>query len=325
MSSNFQRSSALPTMGGAVEPYFAQEDLLSMGDMLAMVWKRRWVVLIVGLIAAAVGWGLSVVVAKKYDAAVIIGPVSEDSSAGRLGGLGSLVSQIGGLGSLAGLSIGGNEHKAESLAILQSESLSERFIQERNLLPVLFPTLWDPVQQKWKTSDPDKKPTVWKAYQRFKSIRRITIDTKTGLVTVTVRWKDATVAADWANSLVAMCNDAIRARAIVDAERNIAYLNEQLTKATIVAMQNSISALLESEIRKVMLAKGSQEYAFRVLDPAIPPEKPAFPVPTLWTAVGFLGGAMIASIIVLLRSIYTRGLRPAGSAPSLGTAAGGLV
>ena len=307
MSSANQRTAGTAAATLANQQFYAAEDLLSLGDMLGLVWRRRWIVLIAAFAAAGAGCALSFVIHKKYDASVIVSPVADESGAGRLGGLSSLVSQIGGgVAGLAGLSMGGNEHKAESLAILQSEALSERFIKEKDLLPVLFARLWDPVNRKWKTTDPDVLPTPWKAYQRFKEIRHISTDVKTGLTTLTITWRDPQVAADWANSLVTMCNDTIRVRTVTEAERNIAYLNEQLTKANIVAVQNSISALLESEIKKVMMARGSEEYAFRVLDPAVPPEKPAFPSPPLWTALGFIAGALVAAVVVLIRSIYVR-------------------
>jgi uncharacterized protein involved in exopolysaccharide biosynthesis len=294
------------TYSVTAQQQFGPQDYLSLGDMLAIVWKRRTIVLIAAVVLGGAAFALSQVVHKQYDASVIVSPVSEDATSGRLGGLGGLVSQIGGIASVAGLNLSGNDHKQESLAILQSEALAERFIQQNNLLPVLFEKRWDPVGHKWKTTDPEKVPTLWKGYQEFKKIRRIASDTKTGLTTLTVTWRDAKVAADWADALVAMCNDTIRVRTITEAERNIAYLNEQLAKENVVAVQNSVSALLEGEIKKVMLARGSDEYAFRILDPARAPEKPSSPAPLLWTLGGLIGGVVISSIVVLIRAIYSR-------------------
>jgi uncharacterized protein involved in exopolysaccharide biosynthesis len=66
-----------------------------------------------------------------------------------------------------------------------------------------------------------------------------------------------------------------------------------------VAVQNSVSTLLESEIKKVMLARGSKEYAFRVLDSAVAPERPSFPNRTVWTVLGFFFGGAAAAAFVL--------------------------
>jgi uncharacterized protein involved in exopolysaccharide biosynthesis len=302
MSVASPRNPALsPAMIGP-RPLEPEDDFPSFGQILTRVWGRRWLVLAAAAVLGGLALIASLVIHKKYDAAVVIAAVSEDSGGGGLGGLSSLVSQIGGIASVAGLSVSRNEHKAESLAILQSEALTERFISENNLLPVLYPKLWDPVRRQWKTTDPEEMPTLWKANQYFKRIRHVSTDVKTDLTTVTVTWRDPRIAAAWANDLVAMSNDVIRVRTIREAERNITYLNEQLAKSTIVAVQNSISSLLESEIKKVMLAKGSQEYAFKVIDPAVPPERPSFPSPTLWTVLGVFAGVLLASLFILTQS-----------------------
>lgn len=278
------------------------EEAVSFKAMLAILWGRRWLILLCTLILAAGTAGVSFLVERQYDAAVEIAPVSEDSRGGGLGGLGSLVSQFGGggLGALASLTGSGNERKAESLAILQSEALTERFIRENNLLPILYEDKWDSATHRWRVTDPKKIPTLWKANEFFKKhVRKVYTDNKTGLSTLTITWNDPQIATRWANDLVAMANDTIRARTIDESERNMAYLNQQLAKTNLVSVQNSVSSLLETEIKKVMLAQGSKEYAFRVIDPAVAPERPSFPNRTVWTLLGTLAGLIGASAFVL--------------------------
>jgi uncharacterized protein involved in exopolysaccharide biosynthesis len=279
---------------------YAREEAVSLKAILAILWRRRWFILALTLVVAGGTAGVSLLVERRYDAAVVISPVTDDSAGGHLGGLGGLVSQFGGLAAVAGLSVSGNERKAESLAILQSEQLTERFIRENNLLPVLFADKWDATNHTWRVSDPKKVPTLWKANEFFKKgVRKVYTDTKTGLTTLTITWKDPKVATQWANALVALANDGIRGRTIEEAERNVTYLNQQLAKTNMVAVQNSISTLLESEIKKIMLAQGSKEYAFRVIDPAVEPERPASPNRTVWTLLGCLVGLIGSSAIVL--------------------------
>jgi len=50
-----------------------------------------------------------------------------------------------------------------------------------------------------------------------------------------------------------------------------------------------------------MLARGREEYAFRVLDPAVAAERPSSPRPLLWTALGLFLGAVLSIFFVLLR------------------------
>jgi uncharacterized protein involved in exopolysaccharide biosynthesis len=276
-------------------------EFVSFADVFAALWERRWLIASVTLaltVAAGVG---AFVVQKRYDASVVIAPISEEAGAGRLGGgLGALVSQFGGFASAAGLSVSGNDRKNESLAILRSESLTTQFIEQNNLLPVLYADKWDAGHQRWSIDNAGKVPTLWKASEYFrKSLRNLTTDTKTGLSTLTVSWTDPVIAADWANRLVAMANDAIRNRTIKEAERNVAYLNEQVEKTNVVPVQNAISALLEDEIKKIMIARGNNEYAFKVIDPAVAPERPSFPSKMTWVVGGAVLGLVLSCGLVL--------------------------
>jgi uncharacterized protein involved in exopolysaccharide biosynthesis len=286
-----------PTTGPAPQDDY---ETISLGSTFGRLWDRKWLILAVALIVGGGACTTAFVLPREYEASVVIAPVAEDSSSGRVGGLGALVGQLGGLASMAGFSLNSSERKAESLAILQSESLTERFIQENNLLPQLFHDKWDAANHRWKPMSAKKIPTLWKGNEYFrKSVRKVVSDPKTGLSTMTITWEDPKTAAAWANQLVELANNIIRGHTIEESERNIAYLNQQLKQSNMVAVQNSVSTLLESEIKKVMLARGSNEYAFRVLDTAVPPERAAYPNRTLWTMIGTVLGAIAASMFVL--------------------------
>jgi capsular polysaccharide biosynthesis protein len=161
--------------------------------------------------------------------------------------------------------------------------------------------MWDSARHEWKDMPREKVPTLWKANRYFKSqIRNVVTDSKTGLITMTINWKSPQQAANWANGLVELTNDYLRSRAMEDSELNIAYLKDQLAKASIISVQTAINSLLESEMKRAMLAQGSREYALKVIDPAFVPEKRVSPVPVLWILTGFLlglGGSIVAIIL----------------------------
>jgi uncharacterized protein involved in exopolysaccharide biosynthesis len=238
---------------------------------------------------------------KQYEAITVLSPALDEAASSRMGGLGALASQYGGLASLAGLSVGSGGKREESIATLQSELLTERYIEENDLLPVLYASQWDSHSKKWKST---KVPTVWKANRDFKRrIRDVTDEKKTGLVYLTIKWNDPDLAAQWANDLVKLTNSYLRSKAIQEAERNIAYLNEQAAKTDIVEARRAIYSLLQDEINKQMVARGREEYALKVLDPAVSPEKPtSFGPPTL-AALGLLVGFFAAMLFILARRV----------------------
>jgi uncharacterized protein involved in exopolysaccharide biosynthesis len=278
------------------------DDEISVKEVFRILWNDRFLIVGITLVVVLATVVTVLISTKKYDAIMMISPVADDSGGSRLS---SLVSQVGGLGALSsivGLPNPSNTQKAETIAVLQSEKLTETFIRNNDLLPILYSEDWDALRQTWKVSNPKKIPTVWKANGYFRSnVRSVTTDTKTGLVTLTIRWRDPKLAAKWANDLVKMVNDYLRKKTIDEAERNISYLSDQAARTDAVAVKEGIYAILQNEIKKMMLARGSEEYALKVIDPAVPPEKPATPRPILWTTMAFFGGLFLSISIAIAR------------------------
>jgi uncharacterized protein involved in exopolysaccharide biosynthesis len=280
----------------------ASADEFSLPDLVSILWAERWLIVAITLLATAGAVVLSLTMQKQYQATVTFSPVSNSSAGSQLGGLGSLASQFGGLASLAGISLSGDAKKAESLAVLQSEALTEDYIRSNDLMPILFSKQWDPVGRKWNVTDPDKIPTLWKANKFFKTIRSVVTDPKTSLVTFSITWKDPVLAAKWANDIVRLTNDSLRDQAIREAETNITYLTEQASKTDLVGARQAIYSILQSEINKSMLARGNADYALKVLDPAFVPEIRSSPKLSLLGPIGLVAGLMLSLFVVFIRN-----------------------
>jgi uncharacterized protein involved in exopolysaccharide biosynthesis len=74
-----------------------------------------------------------------------------------------------------------------------------------------------------------------------------------------------------------------------------------------VALQQSISRLLETQMQNMMVARGNAEYAFRVIDPARVPKKRFFPRRTLI----ILGATLIGGLLACAWLTLSRGRRAA--------------
>jgi uncharacterized protein involved in exopolysaccharide biosynthesis len=248
---------------------------------------------------------IALLLPKKYQADIMLLPVTSQSGPSALGSVGNAVSQLGGVASLVGLSgLGGNSAKVEAVATLQSESITERFIHDNDLLPILYKRRWDAAAKRWNVTNPDKVPTLWKGSRYFKEdVRTISDDNKTGLVLLSITWTDPRAAADWANALVRLTNAYLRDRAIEEADRNVAYLRAEIQGTSDVELRNVIYSLIQSEIKKQMIARGEVEYALKVIDPAVVPEKPSSPIKWLW----ILGGALVGAGLSLGAGIVRSG------------------
>lgn len=266
---------------------------------------REWK-LVAGVTLAAIL--VSVIVAfavtEKFDGVVVM----VDADRSRTGSLSAaMLGQFSGLAGLAGLDLSKfAEGSGSARAVLNSRMLVEEYITRNNLLPVLFADDWDATAKRW-TTDTDETPTVWLGAKKFiEDVRRVEEDPTTGVITLTVEWEDPKVAAEWANGLAALANQIVRDRDLRDAEKSVAYLQGEITKTNIVGLQQVLYSLIESEMQTITLAKVKEEYAFSVVDPAVPAELRSFPVRSLMVAVGAVLGGFVGLMIVLVRIALRR-------------------
>jgi uncharacterized protein involved in exopolysaccharide biosynthesis len=302
---------------GVVRGYFVPivdasgESPVTVEELLAAIARRWWLVMLVTLALVALGAALAFLPKKQYQATVVLAPVSEAPGGGALGGL---LGQFGGLASLAGVSIGASSVDKEAIATLNSRSFALRFIEERGLLSVLFASRWDAAQEAWKPSSWRDAPRPSDAFEKFdRKIRSVSQDRRSGLVTLGVRWTDPALAAEWANDLVARVNDELRTKAIAESQRNIEYLQVQLNQAEVAAVRESISRVIENEVRRSMLANVRRDYAFRVIDPAVTLDEDEFVAPNRPLLLGgsFAAGLLLGLVLAVSLHLRNRGIRRA--------------
>jgi uncharacterized protein involved in exopolysaccharide biosynthesis len=284
------------------------EDAVSIGTVMRIL-ADSWKTLAVSSFAVAiVTAAILLAMPNFYRGIVLISPVVPE----RPGEMGNISSEIGGIAALAGVDVTANTGpKAETFATLNSLGFTRDFITSQNLMPILFADRWDPATHNWRK---DKKPpTLEAAAKMFMSkVRTITQDRKTGLIKVTVEWYSPELAAAWANRMVEMVNDRLRGVAIRDADLSLEYLKKELAKSNVVEMQHSIYQVMEDQVERAMLANVQREYAFKVIDAAVPPVQKAGPLRGILTLVGAGVGLFLGIMIVFVRRALRR-RSPSGS------------
>lgn len=241
-----------------------------------------------------------------YRSEVLLVPAREEQSQA---GLSSVLGKLGGLAGVAGvgLPVGGSATTQQAIALLKSRGFIADFIETRHLMPALFPDQWDPVAKRWAVES-DQVPTIDDGVERFRRRVLSVEDSGGSTVRVIVDWRDRESAAVWANDLVAMLNERARQRAIAESKRSLAYLNEQLSESTAVAVRESIYRLIAENMNRAMLATVRKEYVFEVLDPAVPADadRPLRPRKWLLLIIGVMAGAMFAALSVAVRVGFRR-------------------
>jgi uncharacterized protein involved in exopolysaccharide biosynthesis len=267
-----------------------KESEIDVVSLFWIVWGQKYLVLALALVGAGIATYLALTAVPMFKSQVTVTEVRDTG----LGGTGSLMGQLGGLASIAGLNLNSNGPDTERPAVLESRGLIEAFIRRYNLAPL--------INGKTKFEN-----SVWFAVELFrKNVFDLHEEKLKGTTTITMEWSDPAVAARWANDFVRLGNELLRDRAIQESTRNVEYLKKQLGQTNVVEMQRVMYELIESETKSLMLANGREEYAFTIVDPAVPAEVRSSPRRALMVISGFFIGGFIGSFAAWVRSIVRR-------------------
>jgi uncharacterized protein involved in exopolysaccharide biosynthesis len=301
-SGSVSRSDERAVASGGVPEHtsVSDTDLIQLQPMFRM-FARHWLLAIVTMVlVAGVVFGLSFLMTKRYEASATVMPVSQEGPGSLLR---TLASQVGGLAALAGVDAsGGSMTASQAVALLQSRELIQRFVTDQNLLPVLFSGQWDSSKGDWKHSITRRPPSLEDAYRLItRRVLSVEEDRRTGLVIIRVTWTDPELAAKWANELLRRANEKARELALRDADQSLVHLKREMDRATAVEVRQSIAALMEAQLNKKVLAEVRPDFAFRVLDTALPSDLDNFVSPSRKIYLGAgLGLGLVAALLLVL-------------------------
>lgn len=262
---------------------------------LDLIKEYRNVFLVSIIVPSLAGLLYALIATSLFRADVIIISNQEEGES-----LVNLSKQYSSLAAMAGISIGGStgvvDKTDRSLAILTSRSFIEEFVQGRDIRKYLFPDLWDTKQNRWK----DGEPTAAQTYKLVRSnVIEVDTDRRTNLITISVTWEDPVLAAQWANLIIKDINKKIREQEIKELQQSIAFMQAQLDNSDSSGSLNSVMFnLIEELTKKVMIANVREEYAFKIIDPAVVPEMKYKPSKRNIVMISFLMGLLISVISI---------------------------
>jgi len=297
-------------------------DEIQLADILASAKRNARLVVALPSICMAIALLFVLVSPSVYRAEVLAYPVRTDKDPASA--LGGIASQFGGLAKMVGVNIdNGGTQTETALAVFSSRRFLSEYVSDRDLMPVLFADYWDGDRREWKSptiikrvtsflarflvgrpADVAKRgtPTEWDGYRKMTGkVVSSSVDKESGLVTFAVEWVEPKFAADLANDIVSRLNEDIKRRDVEEAEKSVRFLREQLASNPPVEIQMSFYALIEEQMKTIMLANVREGYAFSIVDPAIAPERSIRPDAVLIMLFGFVFGSVLSLLLVFFR------------------------
>ncbi len=293
------------------------DDEIDLRDVFQTLWQGKWLIGAVSFVAILVGLVIALMQPNVYRAEALLAPHQQKG----IGGLSALAAQYGGLASLAGIDIGTGEadKTALGLEVLKSRRFISEFIQRHDILVPLMTAkgwnaetgdlkidadIYDVATGSWvRDATPPRKPipSAQEAHKEFMKILSVSRDKNSGFVTVAIEFYSPNLAKQWVEWLIADLNAFIMQQDVSEAEQAIEYLNQQVASTSLAELQNVFFRLIEEQTKTVMLAKVSNEYLFKTLDPAVAPELKSGPKRALIVILAAIVGGVLGIVFQLMR------------------------
>lgn len=295
------------------------DDEIDLKELFTIIWQGRRVISIISLSACLLAIIFALVTPNQYRAETIIAPAKSNSS-----DLSSALNQLGGLASLAGIDLGDGQDSDTRIAleVMQSRSFIEQFIKQSSIIvEIMAAKDWDRdtkrlvIDQKiynmqtrqWVRNPPsgrDLIPSLWEAFEVFSEILVISEDKKTGLVEVSIEYFSPYLAQQWVENYILAINLYLQQRKLVQIEKNIRYLQEQIATTSVAEMREIFFTLIQEQVKSKMLVEASPDYAFTTVSEAMLPEEKSKPKRALIVILATLLGLMLAICLVLSRHYW---------------------
>jgi LPS O-antigen subunit length determinant protein (WzzB/FepE family) len=253
-------------------------------------WKLIAIVTLISVIAAFVY--AKFLATKWYQATAIIEPVPagavENRVEGGMGGIGA-----GGMATLL-LTSGSDSQAQEYMTILRSFSFNTEIAMKHNLTPIL---LSDESAEKPKT----ERELRMRLFEAQKS--RFAVDYSIQARSLNVHYidRDPIVAQQILQYYLDDLRGLLRQEAIANATAAIDSLEKEAKHTGDPLLSDQLYSLVARQVQRQKLAQVEADFAFRVLEPPISPDRPYWPRAriTCFIALLFVPMIMGAGILVL--------------------------
>tara|TARA_X000001036_G_scaffold431134_1_gene464914 strand:+ start:762 stop:1598 length:837 start_codon:yes stop_codon:yes gene_type:complete len=255
---------------------------------LSFLDESKKIIAIVAIAFSLFSFLYSLTLPPVYVSEIVLVPAESTGGSGSSGGL-------EGLARIAGFTTQAQGEEETALAILNTRDFLQSYIEKENLMPVIFPDQWDSDKNSWK----GKPPNLLSGVSKLKN--SINVFKKNKIITILIEWDDPELSARFANELIARVNEYIRNESTKESESNIFFLQQQLNETNTMNIKSVMYQLIEQQMSQIMIANSREQYAFRVIDSAIPPESPSGPNHRLAIILGFLIGLTLTLIFLFTK------------------------
>lgn len=286
-------------------------------ELISVIWENKLKILTFSFIFFLLSFLYSFSLNDKFKSEAIL-MISDQSSSSN-----QIPSNYSSIASIAGLSLpqSDSENKVNlGLEVMLSREFLYSFIDDRNLMvPIMAAKEWDPINNEliidkniydpinnvWTSSKFLKNgPSIHDAYEEFLSYITLEKDKVTGFITLSITSPSPINSKEWVNFLIDDINVVTRNKDLNKTNKALDFLNDQVSKTSLKELRAVFYSIIESELRKKMLASIADEYLFSIIDKPIVAERKIAPNRVFISIIGAILGFIIGLTYVLMLTFF---------------------
>lgn len=296
-----------------------RSDEIGLLELFSILWRGKWWIMGVAFLFAVAGVAYALSLPNMYKSTGIYASAKKESGGAVMSG------QLGGLASLAGVDLGGGESSDidQAMVIVKSWPFLEDLAEENDLAPLVLAVkgwdreegeiLWNhevynPKNKEWLGEDSlvSPGPSSYEVYRALNQMIEASVNAKTGMVAVSVTHYSPVIAERWVRLLINALNAYFKERDIVDARRNIDYLDKRIDQTQIAQMQSVFYRMIESQMKTLMLAEIGEAYLLNEVVPPKVAERKSKPAKAIICILFAIVGGLLSSLAVLIRGVLLK-------------------
>ena len=238
--------------------------------------------------------------------------IADDSEAGG-SGFSSMSARYSGLASIAGVSMSnGSTSKSDHIiATIKSRS----FFKHLASIPGIYPSLVAGDSYDWKTKKLTLNQGIYNSvkgtwingmpslqgshYAYFLKNLVISADKKTGFIYLSFTHISPEFSLLMAQTVIEEANNIVRLQHIGESNKALAYLNDELKKTFEIGTKDSISTLIDAQLKVQMLANVRRDYIISPIDKPVLPEWKSGPTRIRIVLLSSIVGLLISAFFAL--------------------------
>lgn len=289
----------------------------SLLDLVYLLWSRKKIIVLFTLFFSIIAIAFSLYLPNKYKVEALLVPNIEQNANGvSLGGLSSIAA-------IAGANISSSSTKVdEGIEVLKSLEFFEDFMEqldtdislalvasrgwdlETNNL-IIDSDIFDTKNNIWVRDKPPllKKviPSSQELHEEFLEIFAVSRDDETGFITLSIEHYSPYLIKDWMEHIILLINNRTREKDELEATISNKFLLKMINEVSLPEVRETLSDLVQSQTKTIMIAKASPEYLFKVISKPVLMETKSAPNRLSIFILGLILGFLFGVFYVLIQ------------------------